>query len=82
MSTKPPGSHQEVTLRELYPHLTEAELQDVERRLDDFLVLALRIWTRIESDPQALAKFNMLTTSQLRPTIEPERSNPEPNQTT
>ena len=66
-------------MRELYPHFTEAELQDVERRLDEYLALAFRIWTRIESDPQALAEFEALTARESRPTIEPERSTAKPS---
>lgn len=82
MSTTPSVPEQDVTLRELYPHLTDAELQDVECRLDEYLTLAFRIWTRIESDPQALAEFEALTARKSHPTIEPERSQPKPSQST
>jgi len=69
-------------LRQLYPHLTEFQLEDAERNLDDYIAVALRIWTRIESGPEALAHFESLTQLRSRPTIEPKRSNLKLSQTT
>ena len=81
MST-PAGPNGQITLRELYPHYSDLELQNVERRLDDYLALALRILTRIESDPRALAEFEALTASQPCPKIEPKTSAPKPSTAT
>jgi hypothetical protein len=69
-------------LRDLYPQLTKVELQDAERRLDGYLALAFRIWTRIQSDPKALAEFEALTIRESGHTIGGERSNPKPSQET
>jgi hypothetical protein len=82
MTTNPAEPQKEISLRELYPELRETELQDAERRLDDYLALAFRIWTRIQSDPEALANFETLTASQPHPTIEPKRSDPKQSQIT
>ena len=82
MPTPSPSPHPEVTLREIFPQLTDAQLQDAERRLDEYLALAFRIWTRIESDPQALAEFEALTANESRPRIEPKWADPKPSQKT
>ncbi len=76
----PSESQREITLHELFPQLSETELRDAERRLDDYLALAFRIWTRIQSDPEALAAFNALTAAAMHPTIEPKGSDPKLSQ--
>ena len=41
------------TIRDLYPNFEERELTEAEDNLDRYLALALRIFERVESDPQA-----------------------------
>ena len=67
---------QEITLRQLYPDMSEERLKEVDRRLHDYLAVVLRIWTRIHADPEALANFEALTAGESDPTIKGERSNP------
>ena len=45
----------ELAIRDLYPELKEDELKDVERNLDRYLELTLRIYQRIHDDPAARA---------------------------
>jgi len=42
------------TIRDLYPHFTEKELEDAEDNLDRYLRLVLRIFERmeVETNPQ------------------------------
>ena len=44
-------------LRDLYPGLTETELQGAEENLEAYLELLLRIYERIESDPAAYVEL-------------------------
>jgi hypothetical protein len=78
---EPPAPSAEITLGDLFPKLNETDLPKAEASLDEYLALALRIWTRLQADPKALATFEALTASQSRPTIEPTRFNPKPSQT-
>ena len=47
------------TIRDLYPHFTEAELADAEDNLERYLTLVLRIFERVELE--ASTKANQLT---------------------
>jgi len=38
----------DITIRDLYPHLTEAELAEAEDNLERYLMLVLRIFERME----------------------------------
>lgn len=49
------------TIRDLYPDFTDAQLGEAEEKLEEYLVLVLRIYERICADPQAYAKFRRLT---------------------
>lgn len=49
------------TIRELYPHLTEMELAKAEDNLEQYLLLMLRIYERIQNDPESHARFRALT---------------------
>jgi len=75
MTTVSHDPEQEHPLRHLYPDLNEQEVKEAERRLEGYLALALRIWTRIHSDPVALANFVALTGEESDPTMNSERSN-------
>ena len=47
-----------------------------EERFRQYVNLALRVYQRLESDPQAYARFRTLTDSVYHPTIREERSKP------
>ena len=49
------------TFRDLYPHLTEHELQIGENNLEQYLLLVLRIYERICVEPESYARFRALT---------------------
>ena len=64
------------TTRDLYPALNDEELKEAEDNVERYLELALRIYDRIRSDPEAYAQFRALTVSGRTATIDVERSNP------
>ena len=47
-------------IRDLYPNLTDEELADAEKNLDDYLEVVLRIYERIRSDPEEYTRFKKL----------------------
>jgi len=49
------------TLRDLYPNLSEDELQEAEKNLDRYIAVVLRIQERLRNDPDAHARFHELT---------------------
>ena len=49
------------TIRDLYPNLTEKELAEAEDNLERYLALVLRIYERIQADPENYAHFRALT---------------------
>ena len=64
------------TLRELYPHLTEEQLEEAEENIEGYLEVVLRMYERIRNDPVAYAEFKALTASRRGGTMEPRRSDP------
>ena len=64
------------TIRDLYPCLTDEQLKEAEENLERYLELALRMYDRIRSDPEAYSQFRALTPSRHTATIDVERSNP------
>ena len=44
-------------LGDLYPDLTPEELEEAERNLTEYVALALRVFHRLENDPEAYARF-------------------------
>jgi hypothetical protein len=44
----PKDNKTEITIRDLYPHLNEAELAEAEDNLERYLMLVLRIFERLE----------------------------------
>ena len=74
-----PEPERRITIRDLYPELNEEELREVEENLERYIKLTLRIYGRIRSDPEAYAKFKVLTASKTDPRIEIPRSNPTDN---
>jgi len=57
-------------LRGLYPDLREDQLEEADETLLRYLDLVLRICERLERDPEAYARFQALTTSAKRHTID------------
>jgi hypothetical protein len=48
-------------IADLYPDLNEEELLEAEENLDRYLELALRIFSRVKSNPEEYARFKSLT---------------------
>lgn len=69
------------TIRDLYPHLNEEELKEVEETLDEYLEISVRIYRRIKADPVAYAKFKTLTAEWEKTRMEVQRSNNSQNPT-
>jgi len=67
--------NRELTIRDLYPHLSEAQLKEAEENLGRYLELELRVYERILA-AEAYARFRALTASKQRSTMDGERSNP------
>ncbi len=63
------------TLARLYPNLTGSDLQEAEENFARYLDVALRIWTRIEADPEALQRLRELTRQHSRRYDDREQSN-------
>src|SRR5258708_40363848 len=51
------------TLRQLYPRLTDSQAKEADENLRQYVALALRVFERIELDPEAWARFDALTAS-------------------
>jgi hypothetical protein len=51
----------EVTIRRLYPHLKEQQAREAEDNLEQYLLLVLRIYDRLISDPETYTQFRALT---------------------
>lgn len=64
------------SLQELYPKLSEEELQAVEERLSRYVELAVEIYERIRSEPELYAQFKDLTVTKSHPSMHAKRSNP------
>jgi hypothetical protein len=65
-----------ISLHDLYPQLNEEELREAEENLRLYLALTLRIFERIQSDPEAYSRFKALTASGQDPRMGGERSSP------
>ena len=48
-------------VRAFYPMLSEEKLRDAEDNLERYLIVVLRIYERILSDPESYAQFRKLT---------------------
>lgn len=64
-----------VTIRDLYPHLNDEQLQEAKETLTRYAEHLWRVYQRILADPEASARFKVLTTSGGHPTLRNERSN-------
>ena len=77
MSQNPSNPHQRRTLRQLYPHFSDSQAKVADENLRQYVALALRVFERIELDPEAWARFEALTASRYG-----SRMNHEKPQTT
>lgn len=66
MANPESGKNPVPTIRDLYPHLTESQLNEAEENLKGYLEVVLRIYKRIQADPEAYAKFKALTASRRK----------------
>lgn len=53
-------------IRDLYPKLTEKQLEEAEENLEQYLEVVLRIYERIASDPAAYAELQKLLAEEER----------------
>lgn len=67
MKTIPPNPEQERTLRQLYPRLSDSQVEEANENLKEYVALALRVFERLELDPDAWARFEALTASRRKP---------------
>jgi hypothetical protein len=49
-----------ISLKSLYPWLTDAELTEVEERLDRYVLLGIDIYESLERDPKRMREFEEL----------------------
>lgn len=60
------------SVRDLYPHLSEEELHEAEENLDRYLELILRIYERIERDPETYERLQAALRGEKKPNIDEE----------
>jgi hypothetical protein len=66
------------TIRDLYPDFTPEQLAVAEDNLEQYLTLVLRIYERIQSEPESYARFRALTEKIRAVSCKSSRSNPLP----
>ena len=52
-------------LKKLCPNLSPAELEQAYENLRQYVALAMRVFERLERDPEAMARFEALTASRV-----------------
>jgi hypothetical protein len=57
MNSNLPNPQQGKSLRQVYPHLGDSEAEEAEDNLRQYVALALRVFERLELDPDAQAEF-------------------------
>ena len=67
-------AEKESTIRDLFPDLDEAQLREADGRVRDYLAFTVRMYDRIRSDPEAYARFKVLTAERHRCNIDTNRS--------
>jgi len=68
----------DLTIRDLYPHLNEEQLKEAEENFKRYIELSIRMYRRIQADPEAYARFKALTALGQPPTIRDIKSS-KPN---
>jgi hypothetical protein len=69
MSTTPQADKPALTIRDLYPKLSDQEAIEAEENLARYIQLALQIYERIREDPEIYTKFRHLTASKSHPSM-------------
>jgi len=64
MASKKNSTEIRARLRNLYPDLSDNELAQVEEKLRQYVAVGIRMYERIQRDPEAYAKFKALLTLQ------------------
>ena len=70
MANNPTSQGRDITIRDLYPRLTDEELREAEENMEKYLELELRMYERIFADPEAYARFKRLTAAPRRHTVQ------------
>lgn len=60
------GSSKDLSFAELYPELKGNDLEEAERNFEAYLAVVLRIYERIQKDPEAYKRFRQLTEARKR----------------
>jgi len=76
MSKKQGEHNKPLTIRDLYPHLSNEQLQEAEENLTRYVQLALQIYERIREDPELYALFKDLTASKSHPSMHGTKADP------
>jgi len=63
------SAEKDITIRELYPGLSEQEARDVESGLRDYVKLVLHIYEELLQNPEAYAEFKALTAPKKNSTL-------------
>jgi hypothetical protein len=66
--------NQTITIKQLYPNLSEAELKIAEENLTAYLALVLRIYTRLEQEET----LDVLTEGKTLPTMQAKVDSKQP----
>jgi hypothetical protein len=74
MRIEPSDSRPKNALHQLYPHLSDAQLAEADETLRQYVSLALRVFERLEQDPEAMARFDALTASRRQLRMNGERA--------
>lgn len=69
MENLPSENKANPTIADLYPQLNEEQLKEADENLREYVALALRIYERICSDPEAYAEFKALTRKERHSSI-------------
>jgi hypothetical protein len=70
MDSSKPATQPGPSIRDLYPQFDPTQLKEIEENLERYLEVVLRIYERIQADPQAYSQFRALTSSQHDATME------------
>jgi hypothetical protein len=73
MSSNLPNPQKGRTLRQIYPNFTDSQAKEADENLRQYVALALRVFERIEHDPEAWARFEALTASRYGPRMNQEK---------
>ena len=68
--------HQPITLRDLYPHFTDEQLEEAEANLERYLAVMMRIAERLRSEGYDLAAPD-LTAPQMNASIPDAKVEPD-----